>query len=906
MTTSSTPVRVKASVNPHMTAPSTPRRATAGSHVTASPQVKAALAAIRQQRLNEQQRQREQQQQQQTHASTTTTTTATLNSQSTEHASSHPVTNHDDGTSQSTFDNDDNLLQWGTKSITKLVNDARKTGRLNLASSSLTTVPRQVYTRLIHRTSRYYPEPTSDDSPTALTKHAFVDLTMRTPHDDNEPTSDVNWYEQQELTALIMSSNELTQIDEAIAGFDELQTLDIHNNLLTSVPVSIAYMTNLTFLNLSSNNLTTFPTQLLRLERLKELNLSSNKLKTLWNPLTWRDDLDKLLSSRATTPSHEHDGSFENDNDERPQSLWSNVASTPNNKPRHNLVQSVNQSTAATKAHAPFPNLTTLDLSNNPLQRDLFSSTSRQTPMTMLPTNLAKLNLSVCYLDEYTLSFDLFAKQLKNLETLTMTDCGFKNQVFNEDHKADQDDGHDVQSFPSLKEFDLSRNEFNSLTNLDKLFKNRNVQYFGLDQTCSRLIRKVSKISKYRLKQDSSTESPTTSSNLQDDLVDIGDDSDEDNHDSDEAMIKIHVWNNPLKDEQARRRRLLVQAMRNDQTQSQDVTDQQARRDESTTAQAQDQEHVTVTLINSQGHVNSKSHRKNLDDDLDEHKDNHSIEINGKDDRVESHSEASLNDEAVILVSGAFTSATFAVNLSGRNLDQLPTPTTGQVPTSLATVRTLNMSHNAMTSLPLGSIETWSWQSSLTTLNLSRNRLTNETLVNMSNNVVLSNLTLLDLSWNQFTNEVQHDETTILNFVQTLAPRLRELDVSYNRLMTLSGISNLLLPSSSSSMASNNERLPSIRPTLETLCLRGNKIHDLDQLVKVAQSVKHDTKLMQQWSLKVIDLGDNDIARLSPALGLLPHSIVIHLTGNKFRIPRREVYDNPSERLVLPWLSERL
>ncbi|GAA5825571.1 hypothetical protein JCM3770_006891, partial [Rhodotorula araucariae] len=45
---------------------------------------------------------------------------------------------------------------------------------------------------------------------------------------------------------------------------------------------------------------------------------------------------------------------------------------------------------------------------------------------------------------------------------------------------------------------------------------------------------------------------------------------------------------------------------------------------------------------------------------------------------------------------------------------------------------------------------------------------------------------------------------------------------------------------------------------------------------------------------------------LPPKLGYLPHTLVLHLVGNAFRLPRRDVYENAGERLVLPWLRERL
>lgn len=127
-------------------------------------------------------------------------------------------------------------------------------------------------------------------------ERSTIDLSMNAAQRDvatEEETA--KWWELADLVSLKASNNELTQIDESLAGFEHLQVLDLHNNLITSpIPASFALLAHLTNLDLSGNQLTEFPNELMALVHLKELDLSRNKLQTLWRT-DWNSQLQKEL-----------------------------------------------------------------------------------------------------------------------------------------------------------------------------------------------------------------------------------------------------------------------------------------------------------------------------------------------------------------------------------------------------------------------------------------------------------------------------------------------------------------------------------------------------------------------------------------------------------------------------------
>ncbi|XP_033107307.1 leucine-rich repeat-containing protein 40-like [Anneissia japonica] len=159
-----------------------------------------------------------------------------------------------------------------------LLKQGRRSGQLNLSSRELTTVPDSVW-----RINQDVPEEARN-----------VSL-------DN--TED-RWWEQTDLTKLILASNKLLEISNDLRELGALTVLDVHDNLLTSlpdalgelqqlqrfnashnkltsVPDSLWHATSLTVLNLQHNLLTELPAGIGELRNLEDLNLSNNKISVI-------------------------------------------------------------------------------------------------------------------------------------------------------------------------------------------------------------------------------------------------------------------------------------------------------------------------------------------------------------------------------------------------------------------------------------------------------------------------------------------------------------------------------------------------------------------------------------------------------------------------------------------------
>jgi len=82
----------------------------------------------------------------------------------------------------------------------------------------------------------------------------------------------------QGLMVLNLSRNKLKNIPESIEDLKKLHYLDLSQNQLTSIPASIGNLQSLIYLNLSENQLTRIPQEIGDLKTLYELNLFNNKI----------------------------------------------------------------------------------------------------------------------------------------------------------------------------------------------------------------------------------------------------------------------------------------------------------------------------------------------------------------------------------------------------------------------------------------------------------------------------------------------------------------------------------------------------------------------------------------------------------------------------------------------------
>ncbi|KFO09043.1 Leucine-rich repeat-containing protein 40, partial [Balearica regulorum gibbericeps] len=89
------------------------------------------------------------------------------------------------------------------------------------------------------------------------------------------------WWEQTDLTKLILASNKLQCLSEDVKLLPALTVLDVHDNQLTSLPSALGQLENLQKLDVSHNKLKSIPEELLQLSHLKSLLLHHNELSHL-------------------------------------------------------------------------------------------------------------------------------------------------------------------------------------------------------------------------------------------------------------------------------------------------------------------------------------------------------------------------------------------------------------------------------------------------------------------------------------------------------------------------------------------------------------------------------------------------------------------------------------------------
>uniref|UniRef100_A0A8C3T4F2 Leucine-rich repeat-containing protein 40 n=1 Tax=Chelydra serpentina TaxID=8475 RepID=A0A8C3T4F2_CHESE len=161
-----------------------------------------------------------------------------------------------------------------------LIRAARKSGQLNLAGRDLSEVPANVW-----RINLDIPE------------EAHQNLSFGAAD---------RWWEQTDLTKLILASNKLQCLSEDVRLLPALTVLDVHDNQLTSIPSAIGFLENLQKLNVSHNKLKNIPEELTQLRHLKSLLLQHNELSHLpdgFGQLISLEELDLSNNQLATIPS---------------------------------------------------------------------------------------------------------------------------------------------------------------------------------------------------------------------------------------------------------------------------------------------------------------------------------------------------------------------------------------------------------------------------------------------------------------------------------------------------------------------------------------------------------------------------------------------------------------------------
>uniref|UniRef100_A0A5F9DD23 Leucine-rich repeat protein SHOC-2 n=1 Tax=Oryctolagus cuniculus TaxID=9986 RepID=A0A5F9DD23_RABIT len=160
-----------------------------------------------------------------------------------------------------------------------LLKAARKSGQLNLSGRNLSEVPQCVW-------------------------RINVDVPEEANQNLSFSTSE-RWWEQTDLTKLIISNNKLQSLADDLRLLPALTVLDIHDNQLTTLPSAIRELENLQKLNVSHNKLKILPEEITNLRNLKSLYLQHNELAVIpegFEQLSSLEDLD-LSNNRLTTIS---------------------------------------------------------------------------------------------------------------------------------------------------------------------------------------------------------------------------------------------------------------------------------------------------------------------------------------------------------------------------------------------------------------------------------------------------------------------------------------------------------------------------------------------------------------------------------------------------------------------------
>ncbi|XP_019383952.1 PREDICTED: leucine-rich repeat-containing protein 40 isoform X2 [Gavialis gangeticus] len=114
------------------------------------------------------------------------------------------------------------------------------------------------------------------------------------------------WWEQTDLTKLILASNKLQCLSEDVRLLPALTVLDIHDNQLTALPSAIGILENLQKLDVSHNKLKNIPDELTQLRHLKSLLVQHNELSHLpdgFGQLVSLEELNLSNNHLATIPT---------------------------------------------------------------------------------------------------------------------------------------------------------------------------------------------------------------------------------------------------------------------------------------------------------------------------------------------------------------------------------------------------------------------------------------------------------------------------------------------------------------------------------------------------------------------------------------------------------------------------
>jgi Leucine-rich repeat (LRR) protein len=154
----------------------------------------------------------------------------------------------------------------------------------------------------------------------------------------------------------------------------------------------------------------------------------------------------------------------------------------------------------------------------------------------------------------------------------------------------------------------------------------------------------------------------------------------------------------------------------------------------------------------------------------------------------------------------------------------------------------------------------------------------------------LTSLTLLDLS----KNSIMHPLTELLEL-----PKLKELRLPGNKLQSLESITTFLSAPNLQHLDVSNNKIAGSLPNLR------EKFPDLSRLM-AADNALSEVQAESLKGFKIVNLSNNEIARLDPYIGLLQGTLTgFEVEGNTFRVPNHAMIRKGTEA-ILSWLKDKV
>lgn len=789
----------------------------------------------------------------------------------------------------------DEEVDLGRWSVKETIERARSTGSLNLVARALPCIPSALYEIHLGITPEPLKSVPEEPSITTSTADDISATTRRRGNRSDAPS----WYEAQDLQVLKAWSNEIVEIQPEISMFGSLKTVDLHSNKLGSLPDAFADLTALTVLDLSHNALTSLPADLFALPHLTTLNISHNRLT--------------FLPFRAP---------------------FDVAGSTPLGRTKDSRGDWFSKS--ITRATAPLPRLTSLDVSYNGLSASAIDHEYSQAKPS-LPTQVTKLDISGNPLGNCVSLLQSLAR-LERLRELRLQ----RAEIGNDSFPIDIISSLKVTTpFPSLRLLDMEETHVTKPAVEAALRPPALRQAIEFEVTTEEPREGVlcvvvgKRVVKEAWEVEAERRAKLRSARVADSAMEEGIDfgsraGGKGGHAATKVLVAKEAWEmeaeQGLLTEGAKRRARAAAAAAQSSALSAAPASTQLRPTsplkKPAVAAKEAWEIEAEQGLLTEGAKRRARAAAAVTAAINKPAPQASPAALAQVSPSESPSPPSLSS---VLSNPQFynaTTCTLTLPLSAPPPKAPHARSFSHVPTSKAvpkgkvsTTSDLALAIPTPT-LPLSVIAVQPFAQTLKILNLSKRRKDPLFSLPPQDGVFLPVLEELTLEGCNISDTVPvtrsgatpdggdgfsmpRTSEPLLPLLAKLFPSLRMLDVSYNALtsaaLSQDALSSIILASDSAAPE---------RKGLRHLRLRGNHIDELDGFQGIAELFKGNREC-PAWNLEELDLRDNEIGKLPAELGLLPLDVFL-VDGNIFRIPQRRVWEREGTKGLLSWLRGRI